>query len=104
MVYPFGNDYENRQVARLDPQATRAPHEPARRLVRAAPVPDVQTLDPAERARHLKAAGYYFDASMMGVCELPPAALLAQPIRNPIVGEPGTAHRHPRWTDHPQAG
>jgi reductive dehalogenase len=48
-----------------------------------AEVPD----DRAERARHLKAAGYYFDASMMGVCELPPAALLAQPIRNPIVGE-----------------
>jgi ferredoxin-NADP reductase/ferredoxin len=38
-----------------------------------------------ERARHLKAAGYYFDASMMGVCALPQAAILAEPIRNPMV-------------------
>ncbi|MBL8346819.1 MAG: 4Fe-4S dicluster domain-containing protein [Rubrivivax sp.] len=42
-------------------------------------------IDPEERARHLKAAGYYFDASMMGVCSLPPAALLSEPIRNPQV-------------------
>jgi reductive dehalogenase len=39
--------------------------------------------DPAERARHLKAAGYYFDASMMGVGTLPHEARLAEPIRNP---------------------
>ncbi|MBL8331141.1 MAG: 4Fe-4S dicluster domain-containing protein [Rubrivivax sp.] len=39
--------------------------------------------DPAERARHLKAAGYYFDASMMGICALPVAALLDTPLRNP---------------------
>jgi len=39
-----------------------------------------------ERAQHLKAAGYYFDASMMGVCALPASALLAEPIRNPMVG------------------
>lgn len=45
--------------------------------------------DPTERARHLKAAGYYFDASMMGVCALPPAAVLAQPIRNPGVAALG---------------
>ena len=45
--------------------------------------------DPAERSRHLKAAGHYFDASMMGVCELPAAALLAQPIRNPRVAALG---------------
>lgn len=36
-----------------------------------------------ERSRHLKAAGYYFDASMMGACELPRESLLAEPIGNP---------------------
>ena len=50
-----------------------------------AEVPD----DPAERARHLKAAGYYFDASMVGVCELPRDAVLAKPIRNPGVARLG---------------
>ena len=44
-------------------------------------VPD----DPTERAHHLKAAGYYFDATMMGVGALPREALLAEPIRNPEV-------------------
>ncbi len=39
--------------------------------------------DPRERANHLKAAGYYFDASQVGVCTLPAAALLAEPLRNP---------------------
>ncbi|MEO6269926.1 MAG: hypothetical protein ABIP08_06450, partial [Lautropia sp.] len=48
-------------------------------------VPD----DPSERARHLKAAGYYFDASMMAVGRLPKAALLREPIRNPGVVELG---------------
>lgn len=41
--------------------------------------------DPQERANHVKAAGYYFDASMMGVCKLPTEAILAEPIRNPMV-------------------
>ncbi|MBI5716380.1 MAG: 4Fe-4S dicluster domain-containing protein [Burkholderiales bacterium] len=45
--------------------------------------------DPEERARHLKAAGYYFDASMMGLGRLPPEALLAEPIRNPHVAALG---------------
>ena len=45
-------------------------------------LPAEVSADPVERAQHLKAAGYYFDASMMGVCALPPAALLAQPLRN----------------------
>ena len=45
--------------------------------------------DPLERANHLKAAGYYFDASMAGVCALPKAALLDEPIRNPMVGALG---------------
>ncbi len=41
--------------------------------------------DGDERARHLKAAGYYFDASQVGVCALPANALLDAPIRNPMV-------------------
>ena len=35
--------------------------------------------DPRERANHLKAFGYYNDASMMGICTLPEAARLATP-------------------------
>ncbi|MFN0186895.1 MAG: 4Fe-4S double cluster binding domain-containing protein [Aquabacterium sp.] len=42
--------------------------------------------DPTARAEHIKAAGYYFDASMMGLCALPVAAHRAQPLRNPDVG------------------
>jgi reductive dehalogenase len=41
--------------------------------------------DADERARHLKAAGHYFDASMMACCRLPAQAVLAAPIRNPQV-------------------
>ena len=40
---------------------------------------------PDERARHLKAAATYFDASMVGLCELPSPARLVEPIRNPMV-------------------
>ena len=36
--------------------------------------------DEAERARHLKAAGYYFDASMMGACRLDPADCATEPL------------------------
>ena len=49
------------------------------------PLPAEIADDPAERARHLKAAGTYFDASMMGVCAIPAAARLTTPIRNPDV-------------------
>ncbi|NOD48997.1 MULTISPECIES: reductive dehalogenase [unclassified Ruegeria] len=41
--------------------------------------------DPQERADHLKAFGYFNDASMMGCGPLPSAALLAQPRRNPDI-------------------
>lgn len=41
--------------------------------------------DPAERSRHLKAAGLYFDASMMGIARIAPDAWLAEPLRNPQV-------------------
>ncbi len=49
------------------------------------PQPGEVPQDPQQRSEHLKAAGYYFDASMMGMCALPAAALLAEPIRNPMV-------------------
>lgn len=52
------------------------PHNPL-----PAEIPD----DPLERTRHLKAAGTYFDASMMAACALDPALRLATPIRNPYV-------------------
>ena len=41
--------------------------------------------DPLERARHLKAFGYFCDASMVGVCQIPKLARLAEPFRNPDV-------------------
>ena len=41
--------------------------------------------DPSERANHFKAAAYYFDSSMVGICKVPTSALLAEPIRNPMV-------------------
>ncbi len=41
--------------------------------------------DPEERARHLKAFGYYCDASMVGICRLDAAVHLDAPIRNPDV-------------------
>jgi reductive dehalogenase len=50
---------------------------------RPAPLPAEIPADPQERSNHLKAAGYYFDASQVGVCALPPEALLPEPIRNP---------------------
>ncbi len=40
---------------------------------------------PQERAAHLKAFGYYCDASMVGVCEIPSAARLSNPVQNPDV-------------------
>ncbi|MEC9344116.1 MAG: NAD-binding oxidoreductase, partial [Pseudomonadota bacterium] len=41
--------------------------------------------DPAERADHLKAFGYFSDASMVGTGPLPSAAMLAEPLRNPDI-------------------
>ena len=45
--------------------------------------------DPHQRAHHLKAAATCFDVSMVGLCALPAAALLAEPIRNPAVAALG---------------
>ncbi|SFP03515.1 2Fe-2S iron-sulfur cluster-binding protein [Tranquillimonas alkanivorans] len=41
--------------------------------------------DPVERANHLKAFGYYCDAAMVGVCEIPASAWLDEPLTNPDV-------------------
>ncbi|WP_171177036.1 2Fe-2S iron-sulfur cluster-binding protein [Ruegeria sp. HKCCD8929] len=41
--------------------------------------------DPQERANHLKAFGYFNDASMTGCGPLPAGALLAKPRRNPDI-------------------
>ncbi len=46
-----------------------------------AEVPDT----PEERASHLKAFAYFADASVVGTCELPTDALLAEPHVNPDV-------------------
>lgn len=40
---------------------------------------------PLERANHLKAFGYFCDASMVGVGPVPDAALLPEPRRNPDI-------------------
>jgi reductive dehalogenase len=39
--------------------------------------------DPSLRANHLKAFCHFHDASMVGICRLPDAALLDEPVRNP---------------------
>ena len=39
--------------------------------------------DPVERAHHLKAFGYFSDASMIGIAELSDDCLLKEPFRNP---------------------
>ncbi len=41
--------------------------------------------DPAERANHLKAFGYYLDTAQVGICEIPASAWLDQTIANPDV-------------------
>lgn len=41
--------------------------------------------DPQERADHLKAFGYFSDASMVGTCLLPDKAVLDRPYRNPDI-------------------
>ncbi|MDX5383347.1 MAG: reductive dehalogenase [Rhodobacterales bacterium] len=41
--------------------------------------------DPQDRANHLKAFGYFSDASMVGIGPVPAAALLDRPRRNPDI-------------------
>ncbi|QLF69084.1 4Fe-4S dicluster domain-containing protein [Peteryoungia desertarenae] len=40
-----------------------------------------------ERSRHLKAAAYFFDAAMVGICACEPAHFLPTPRRNPMIDE-----------------
>jgi reductive dehalogenase len=47
------------------------------------PIPAEIPDDPQERSDHLKAAGYYYDATMVGVAAVSEAALLETPIHNP---------------------
>ena len=42
-------------------------------------------VDPIERAQHLKSFGYFADAAVVGICALPPQAILTQPHTNPDV-------------------
>jgi len=42
--------------------------------------------DLTERANHFKAFGYFNDASMVGICRLPQAAILPEPVTNPDIG------------------
>ena len=51
-----------------------------------APLPAEIPDDPLERSNHLKAAGYYYDATQVGVCALPAEAHLDLPVRNPSLG------------------
>jgi reductive dehalogenase len=46
-----------------------------------AEIPD----DPAERARHLKAAGYFLDASLVGACRLTGEHLLPERVEHPYL-------------------
>ncbi len=49
--------------------------------------------DPTERANHIKAFGYFNDASMVGICKLPVSSILKSPIRNPGIDELAEALR-----------
>lgn len=41
--------------------------------------------DPVLRSQHLKAFGYFSDASMVGICALPKSAVLREPYKNPDI-------------------
>ncbi len=49
------------------------------------PTPATAPTDPDERARHMKAFGYFQDSAMIGICRVPRAALLRDPNRNPDI-------------------
>jgi len=50
--------------------------------------------DTLERANHLKAFGYYVDASMVGICRLSPEATLTQAVRNADIDRLADDLRH----------
>ncbi|MGR3713527.1 MAG: reductive dehalogenase [Shimia sp.] len=41
--------------------------------------------DPDERAKHMKAFGYFQDTTMIGICPVPAQAMLAEAARNPDI-------------------
>ena len=43
--------------------------------------------DRVERANHIKAFGYFVDAAMVGICDLPASAVLDSPITNPDIDQ-----------------
>lgn len=47
--------------------------------------------DPKERSDHIKAFGYFSDASLVGICRLPTEAILDKPFRNPDIQRLGAA-------------
>ena len=49
------------------------------------PTPATAPSAPQERSNHMKAFGYFQDTSMIGICELPTSAHLAEPMRNPDI-------------------
>lgn len=53
------------------------------KALKQAPIPN----DSTERSNHLKAACYYLDASMAGVCRIPDHAILDSPIVNKSLAE-----------------
>ncbi len=68
--------------------AAMAEYQATMDAIRDGPVNKVQSdcpSDPAERARHLKAFGYFNDAALMGIGPVPPEAHLAEVRRNPDI-------------------
>lgn len=43
--------------------------------------------DLVERSQHLKATGYFFDATQMGICKIPHSASLQERITNPSISD-----------------
>jgi len=48
-----------------------------------------------ERASHLKSAAYFLDASMVGICNIPDSALLANPLMNPELPDAKSPGKYP---------
>lgn len=88
------------QLAPMEPSSFRHPDAPASIVnamgeyqalmdaIREGPVKKEQASipnDPQERSDHLKAFGYFCDASMVGTCEIPSSAWLGKRLLNPDV-------------------
>jgi hypothetical protein len=64
-----------------------------------APIPG----DQQERANHLKAACYYLDVSMAGVCRIPEGAFLEEPVTNHSLSEAAEREYGTGSADNPMA-